>query len=78
MEEILEMVTAEVKRLMLQGGEEHRIRESLLRSGYLPMRAEAQRLIEEGMTDEAEVVRVLGTEAAVDASEEFHRRGDVA
>jgi general secretion pathway protein E len=64
-------VTPEVKRLMLQGGEEHRIRESLLRSGYLPMRAEAQRLIDEGVTDEAEVVRALG--AAV--VEEFHHGG---
>ncbi|MBL8746469.1 MAG: type II/IV secretion system protein [Phycisphaerae bacterium] len=60
-------VTPEVKRLMLQGGEEHRIREALLRSGYLPMRAEAQRLIEEGVTDEAEVVRALGAAAAVEA-----------
>ncbi len=68
-------VTSEMKRLMLQGGEEHRIREALLRSGYLPMRAEAQRLIDEGITDEAEVVRVLGTAAAVEAAEEFHVRG---
>jgi type II secretory ATPase GspE/PulE/Tfp pilus assembly ATPase PilB-like protein len=69
-------VTAEVKRLMLQGAEEHRIREALLREGYLPMRAEAQRLIDEGVTDEAEVVRVLGTSSAFEASEEFHRRGE--
>lgn len=67
-------VTSEVKRLMLQGGEEHRIREALLRSGYLPMRAEAQRLVEQGITDEAEVVRVLGTQVSLDASEEFHTR----
>jgi general secretion pathway protein E len=51
---------AELKRLVLQGADEHRLRESLLRTGFLPMRADAQRLIDEGVTDEAEVARVLG------------------
>ncbi len=59
-------LTAEVKRYMLQGAEEHRIRESLLRSGFLPLRADAQRLIDAGVTDEAEVVRVLGAAADIE------------
>lgn len=59
-------ITPEVKRCMIQGADERLIRESLLRAGYLPMRAEAQRLIDEGTTDEAEVVRVLGVAAPVD------------
>jgi type II secretory ATPase GspE/PulE/Tfp pilus assembly ATPase PilB-like protein len=58
-------MTPELKRLMLQGGDEHRIREALLQSGFLPMRADAQRLIDEGVTDEAEVARVLGAAASV-------------
>ncbi len=49
-----------LKRLVLQGADEHRIRELLLQEGFLPMRADAQRLIDEGVTDEAEVARVLG------------------
>ena len=53
-------VTPEVKRIMLQGADEHRLREALLVGGYLPMRADAQRLIDEGVTDEAEAARVLG------------------
>jgi general secretion pathway protein E len=58
-------VTPEIKRLIVQGADEHRIREALLQSGFLPMRADAQRLIDAGITDEAEVARVLGTAAAV-------------
>ena len=58
-------VTPEIKRLIVQGADEHRIRETLLKSGFLPMRADAQRLIDAGLTDEAEVARVLGTAAAV-------------
>jgi type II secretory ATPase GspE/PulE/Tfp pilus assembly ATPase PilB-like protein len=61
-------VTPEVKRCMIQGADERLIRESLLRAGYLPMRAEAQRLIDEGVTDEAEVVRVLGAVAPIEES----------
>lgn len=60
---VMEMaeVTPPIKRLIVQGADEHRIREALLQSGFLPMRADAQRLIDAGMTDEAEVARVLGT-----------------
>ena len=57
-------VPPEVKRCMIQGADERLIREALMRGGYLPMRAEAQRLIDEGVTDEAEVVRVLGLHIA--------------
>ncbi|HBS29794.1 MAG TPA: hypothetical protein DEB06_10180, partial [Phycisphaerales bacterium] len=53
----------EVKRCLLQGADEHRIREALMRAGFLPLRAEAQRLVDAGITDEAEVVRVLGAHA---------------
>lgn len=56
-------VTPEIKRCLVQGSDELRIREALLQAGYLPLRAEAQRLIEIGLTDEAEVVRALGAGA---------------
>jgi general secretion pathway protein E len=50
----------EVKQRILQGAEEHAIRQALSTSGFRPMRVNAQRLIDDGMTDEAEVARVLG------------------
>src|SRR5690606_8575967 len=53
-------MSSEVKRCMLEGADEHRIREALLSRGYLPLRAEAMQLVARGVTDEAEVVRVLG------------------
>ena len=59
-------VSSAIKRAMLQGAEEHRIREVLLQEGYLPLRADAQRLIDAKITDEAEVVRALGAAAAGD------------
>lgn len=62
-------VSPEVKRIMLEGAEEHRLRDALVGSGYRPMRTEAQRLIEGKTTDEAEVARVLGAHAAVDIVE---------
>jgi general secretion pathway protein E len=67
-------MTTEVKRCMLQGADEHRIRESLLRDGYLPLRAEAMALVDAGITDEAEVVRVMGQHAdlALDERDESH------
>ncbi|MFM9958160.1 MAG: GspE/PulE family protein [Phycisphaerales bacterium] len=59
-----------LKRAVLQGADEHRLRQTLLdEGGYLPMRADALRLIEEGLTDEAEVVRALGA-AGADATGE--------
>jgi len=68
----------EVKRCLLQGADEHRIREALLRSAYLPLRAEAQRLVDEGRTDEAEVVRVLGTQSAEGLSIDDTARGEAS
>ena len=53
-------VTPRVKRIMLEGAEEHRLRDALQASGYVPMRTEAARLIADHITDEAEVARVLG------------------
>jgi len=53
-------VTAAVKRCMLEGAEEQSIRRELLRDGFEPMRVAAERLVREGVTDEAEVARVLG------------------
>jgi len=53
-------VSPAIKRALLQGADEHRLREILLSEGYLPMRVDAQRLVDEKKTDEAEVVRALG------------------
>jgi len=62
-------VSAALKRAMLQGADEHRLRDALLQEGYLPMRVDALRLIDAGLTDEAEVVRALG-HAGADATGE--------
>lgn len=60
-------LTAAVKRAVLEGADERRIREALDSAGYAPMRAHAERLIERGVTDAAEVARALG-KAGVDAA----------
>jgi general secretion pathway protein E len=57
-----------VKHLLLQDAEERELRSALLESGYRPMRDEAKRLVERGVTDEAEVARVLGAHAPADAA----------
>lgn len=62
-------VSGALKRSMLQGADEHRLRDTLLTEGYLPMRVDAQRLVDAGLTDEAEVVRALGA-AGADATGE--------
>ena len=62
-------VPASVKRIMLEGAEEHRIREALVEGGYSPMRDEARRLIGKGVTDEAEVARVLGSHVSLQVGE---------
>jgi general secretion pathway protein E len=62
-------VSGALKRAMLQGADEHRLRDTLLSEGYLPMRVDAQRLVDAGLTDEAEVVRALGA-AGADATGE--------
>lgn len=53
-------MTSAVKRAMLEGAEEHRIRAMLAQSGFTTMREEAERLAAAGVTDMAEVARVLG------------------
>jgi len=59
---VMEFATlnAGVKRIMLEGGEEHRIREALATAGYQPLMTAARKLITAGVTDEAEVARALG------------------
>lgn len=53
-------VTRAVKQAMVDGAEEGAIRRALLASGFEPMRAAAERLVAQGVTDEAEMLRVLG------------------
>ncbi len=53
-------ITPAVKHLMLDGAEEHRLRDALLAAQYEPMRTHALELVEQGVTDHAEVIRVLG------------------
>jgi general secretion pathway protein E len=57
-------LNAGAKRAVLEGGDERRIREALVASGYVPMRESATRLVGEGVTDEAEVARALGVGGA--------------
>jgi len=49
-----------VKQAIIEGADEHRLREVLLQSGYNPMRQQAQQLVHQGLTDQAELARVLG------------------
>ncbi|MDX2115435.1 MAG: GspE/PulE family protein [Planctomycetota bacterium] len=56
-------LSRDVKRCILDGAEEHRIRGALLESGYIPLRRVAEELVAAGVTDEAEVVRALGAAA---------------
>ncbi len=63
-------LSVEVKKRMLEGAEEHRLREALVAAGYRPMMIDAERLIREGVTDRAEVVRALGHAAAAEVVDE--------
>jgi len=60
--ELAEMSTA-VKRALGDAADERQVREALLAEGYAPMREMAQRLVEAGVTDNAEVARALGASA---------------
>ena len=51
---------APVKRAILDGADERRLRELLHGAGYTPMRERAAALVAQGVTDEAEIARVLG------------------
>lgn len=53
-------LSAEVKKRMLEGGEEHRLREALVAAGFKSLFDDAARLVAQGVTDRAEVARVLG------------------
>jgi type II secretory ATPase GspE/PulE/Tfp pilus assembly ATPase PilB-like protein len=53
-------VTPEIKRAVLDGADERRMREVLESAGYTDLRTRAMRLVEQGVTDEAEVARALG------------------
>ncbi len=55
-------VTAPVKRVLLAQPEEAAIRAALDEAGFEPMRSVAERLARTGVTDDAEVLRVLGSE----------------
>lgn len=59
-------LTSDVKRAIVEGADERRIRELLLASGYRTMRARAQELVASGLTDDAEVARVLGSIEHID------------
>jgi len=53
-------VTPEIKRAVLDGADERRMREILEADGFTDLRTRAMRLVEQGVTDEAEVARALG------------------
>ena len=61
-------MTPSIKRCMVEGADERSIRAAMLADGFEPMDTAAERLIERGVTDRAEVVRVLG-DGAVDGLE---------
>jgi len=56
-----------VKRAILDGADERRLAEVLEQDGFEPMRAHAERLVGAGVTNEAEVARVLGQADAMRA-----------
>ncbi len=53
-------VTPAIKKQVLAGADERAIREAMLADGFVTMERAARRLVEQGVTDEAEVARVLG------------------
>jgi general secretion pathway protein E len=59
---ILELArtSTRVKKQLAKSADEHALRQALLEDGYSDLGAQARRLLDEGVTDEAEVVRVLG------------------
>jgi general secretion pathway protein E len=59
--------TAQLKRAMLAGADERHLREALDAAGFESMRGHAERLAERGVTDRAEITRVLGLGHAGDA-----------
>lgn len=53
-------MTGSIKKLLVEGADERLIRERMLAEGFEPMEVAAKRLVDRGVTDEAEVARVLG------------------
>jgi general secretion pathway protein E len=59
-------VTPALKKAIVEGADERRLREVLVEGGFQTTRAHAKQLIEQGVTDEAEVARVLGAGGPVE------------
>ena len=57
-------MTPAIKRCMVEGADERSIREAMMADGFVPMEMAAEELVARGVTDRAEVVRVLGDESA--------------
>ncbi len=57
---------AAVKRAIVDGSDERRLDELLRDAGYIPMRERAAELVNRGVTDEAEIARVLGADEGID------------
>jgi len=59
-------VPENVKTALMDGAQEHTVREALVEAGFRSMRDRAGRLVESGQTDQAEITRILGHSLALD------------
>ena len=57
-------MTPAIKKRLIEGADERALRECMLADGFVPMEESARLLVERGVTDEAEVARVLGEPSA--------------
>jgi len=57
-------MTPAIKKRLIEGADERALRECMLADGFVPMEESARVLVERGVTDEAEVARVLGEPSA--------------
>jgi len=57
-------MTPGIKRRLVEGADERAIRECMLGEGFVTMEESAKRLVEQGITDQAEVARVIGDASA--------------
>jgi len=62
-------LTPDVKRAIMEGADERKLRETLASGGYRDMRDHAMQLVADGVTDEAEVVRAIGHPQAAEAAD---------
>jgi general secretion pathway protein E len=53
-------MTTAIKKQLVEGADERGLRECMMEEGFVPMEVAARGLVERGVTDEAEVARVLG------------------